>query len=188
MIVRHADTAPSPWANGGGVTRQLLVHPPQAALAGFLWRMSVAEITTPAEFSCLPQVDRVLVLLQGEGLTLRLAHTAHVLQPCLSVVAFRGESVVHAQPAQAGSHVLNVMTRRGAVVPQIHIQHGSYSPLAVSGSRVCYVAAGHYLYRQADGSEHTLAAGDALQLPQVAAHSLHALDEASVLVETVFTY
>ena len=36
-----------PWANGGGVTHELAVHPIDASLQSFDWRVSLAEVREP---------------------------------------------------------------------------------------------------------------------------------------------
>lgn len=61
-----------PWKNGLGITIELAVSPARGSstLGGFDWRLSIASVTTPGPFSSFPGVDRVLVVLQGEGMCL----------------------------------------------------------------------------------------------------------------------
>lgn len=61
-----------PWKNGGGTTTELLVEPPGATLdSGFTLRVSCAHVATSGPFSAFPGCDRLLLLLQGPGMTLR---------------------------------------------------------------------------------------------------------------------
>jgi environmental stress-induced protein Ves len=66
--------ARSTWKNGLGWTDQIAIHPPGATLqAGdFAWRVSTAQIAQGSPFSPFPAHDRLLVILDGEGV--RLSH------------------------------------------------------------------------------------------------------------------
>ena len=59
-----------PWKNGGGVTRELCKLPHPSDPARFLARLSIATVAASGPFSVFPGVDRVLMLLEGEGLEL----------------------------------------------------------------------------------------------------------------------
>jgi environmental stress-induced protein Ves len=65
------NVASIPWKNGGGTTRQLAVWPMDATSDDFLWRISIAQIDAPGEFSTFPGTDRTILLWRGEGVTLR---------------------------------------------------------------------------------------------------------------------
>lgn len=67
-----------PWRNGGGVTREIAIDPAPGAAAPFRWRLSMADLAGPGPFSELPDVDRVLVLLAGDGVTLAIDGAAPV--------------------------------------------------------------------------------------------------------------
>ncbi|MBV8740947.1 MAG: HutD family protein [Sinobacteraceae bacterium] len=68
-IIRAADLVPTPWKNGGGVTREILRAP--AGGAHFDWRLSLANIDTEGAFSAFEGYTRTLVLVRGHGLLLR---------------------------------------------------------------------------------------------------------------------
>jgi environmental stress-induced protein Ves len=111
-----------PWANGGGVSYEIARFP---AEGDFDWRISLADVAQSGPFSILPGIDRVLVLLSGESVTLRPDSgdgwesgqaaqsddvvTLRELEP----FAFAGEvpytCTLNTGPAQD----FNVMTRRG---------------------------------------------------------------------------
>src|ERR1700722_15489211 len=86
-----------PWKNGGGTTRNLLVVPEGAGFDDFLWRISLAEVGESGPFSRFPGVDRVIVLLEGNGMTLRDAggSTFSLTAPFVPH-AFPGEALIHA--------------------------------------------------------------------------------------------
>lgn len=68
QVLRESDYVTVPWKNGGGLTREILKVPPQAA--AFDWRLSLATIATPGPFSLFDGYDRTLVLVRGAGVEL----------------------------------------------------------------------------------------------------------------------
>src|SRR5512147_1621544 len=69
-VLGPADYRTMPWKNGGGRTTEIAAAPRGADLAGFTWRISVAELERDGPFSAFPGVDRTLVLLAGNGMRL----------------------------------------------------------------------------------------------------------------------
>ncbi|MFI7388796.1 HutD family protein [Streptomyces sp. NPDC049813] len=65
-----ADRAAVAWKNGGGVTREIAAAPPDADMAGFLWRVSIADVAADGPFSAFPGVDRTLTMIEGAGMEL----------------------------------------------------------------------------------------------------------------------
>ena len=74
-LLRPSDYARTPWKNGLGFTDQIAIHPPSADLrrGDYIWRLSSARIERESGFSHFPHHDRILVVLEGKGLT--LTHT-----------------------------------------------------------------------------------------------------------------
>lgn len=65
-----------PWRNGGGVTTQLAV---EGDGPRWLWRLSVAEVTQSGPFSDFEGYERTIMLLQGDGMELRVEGRAPVM-------------------------------------------------------------------------------------------------------------
>jgi len=117
-----AHCPPKPWRNGGGVTRDLCAG--DAGVPGdpsFHWRLSLADIDRDGPFSCLPGVDRCLVLLEGRlslefpatpGEAGAVAHGPIGLCAGDPPIAFRGEAAPVAQ-IDGACRALNLMTARG---------------------------------------------------------------------------
>lgn len=108
-LVRYAACQDEPWRNGGGTTRTLWTRGDPASPVA---RISVAEITRDAPFSCFPGIDRTFcalgpgpVVLWIDGAPSRLEHGQ-----CIS---FAGEAEVRAQLPGGPVRALNVMTMRG---------------------------------------------------------------------------
>jgi environmental stress-induced protein Ves len=79
-LIRHANLTPMPWKNGGGVTLEAAICPEGASLNAFAWRISMAQVAGDGPFSVFPQIDRILYLLSGNGIVLRVAGRAHELR------------------------------------------------------------------------------------------------------------
>ena len=62
-MIRWEDLTPSPWKNGGGVTRLIA----QERETEFDWKVTRAELEGASSFSLYPGYDRTSVLLSGEG-------------------------------------------------------------------------------------------------------------------------
>jgi environmental stress-induced protein Ves len=81
-VLRAADHRPVPWKNGGGTTVALAVGPG--------WRASLATVASDGPFSDFTGYDRILVLLDGPGFTLRFDDRDHILTRPLEPFAFDG--------------------------------------------------------------------------------------------------
>lgn len=102
------------WKNGGGTTRTLAVEPACAGLNDFLWRISLAEITSPGSFSSFEGVDRSILLWSGEGVILRSpTWDKYALTTRWEPFSFRGEDDVTCELVNNPTTDLNLMARRG---------------------------------------------------------------------------
>jgi environmental stress-induced protein Ves len=107
-LVRWTDAAEVPWKNGGGVTRELVVHGGDP----FEWRLSAATIDRDGPFSEFAGVDRVLVLVRGRGVSLDIGGVSVRLESPGAGVAFAGEARVGSRLIDGPTVDLNLMTRR----------------------------------------------------------------------------
>lgn len=111
-VRRSGDHRSMPWANGGGTTYEVASWPPGSDLAGFDWRVSIAEIARGGPFSTFEGVDRVLLPLEGSGLELVVDGRVVPLVPH-HPVRFPGEADTSCSLSAGPTADLNVMTRRG---------------------------------------------------------------------------
>lgn len=89
IVLRETDYTAVPWKNGGGLTREILKVPADAA--EFDWRLSLATIERPGPFSSFEGYDRTLVLVRGAGVELDFgAHGRAVLRAPGQLAAFDG--------------------------------------------------------------------------------------------------
>jgi uncharacterized protein len=103
-----------PWKDGGGLTRTIAVWPEGAGFDRFIWRVSVADVQESGRFSVFPGVDRTILLLEGEGMTLLLDDGDSLdLQTPFVPRTFAGEAGIQARLTNGPVRDFNLMTRRG---------------------------------------------------------------------------
>jgi environmental stress-induced protein Ves len=89
-VIDIASLPPSPWRNGGGVTREIARCEDDA---GLIWRLSVADVGADGPFSLFPGASRILTVIEGAGL--RLRHAGGVIEAAPGVpVSFSGETPI----------------------------------------------------------------------------------------------
>ncbi|WP_211465142.1 HutD/Ves family protein [Collimonas silvisoli] len=122
-LISFDDLPATPWKNGGGVTRELHGYPAAASFDQFLWRVSIADVTQSGPFSSFPGVDRVITLLQGEGMRLVSASGDRTLLTPLQPHRFSGEEQISAQLEGIACLDFNLMLRRGLATGLVDIWH-----------------------------------------------------------------
>lgn len=114
-LLRNAGHRRMPWKNGGGETVEVIVHPPDASLADFGWRVSMATVAADGPFSVFPGIDRTLAVLSGDGMALSIEGLGErLLTPASAPLAFPADAPTTARLTGGPVTDLNVMTRRGS--------------------------------------------------------------------------
>ena len=137
-----SDLPVSRWKNGGGSTRTLAVQPPGAALDDFLWRVSLAEVTSPGEFSLFPGIDRMILLWSGNGLVLRAADWAFELLQPLQPFCFKGEDKIVCDLISGATTDLNMMIRRGFTDAAVGATHEAVTLTSPAETLIVLCASG----------------------------------------------
>ena len=111
-LIKFGDLAPSPWKNGGGITREVAISPSGAQLSklDFDWRLSMARVDASGPFSQFPGYDRKLVVWKGPGIKINGA-----LHAALAPFEFQGEAPIQADLASDPVHDFGVISKRGRV-------------------------------------------------------------------------
>ena len=113
-ILRARDHRRMPWKNGGGETVEIAVFPPEADLASFGWRVSMATVASDGPFSVFAGIDRTLSILEGKGMELDIAgRPSTLLTQASHPLAFPADAPTSARLVSGPIVDLNVMTRRG---------------------------------------------------------------------------
>jgi environmental stress-induced protein Ves len=154
QLVRTDQVPPSPWRNGGGVTRELVAWP---SAIDWTWRISVAEVAASGPFSRFDGVQRWFAVLDGRGVRLQLGGGENILTPACAPFCFDGAQAVDCRLLDGATRDLNLMVRSDRMSARMTRIEGSRQ-LVARGDGVIAV----YAVR----APVTLACGDAtLDLP-----------------------
>jgi environmental stress-induced protein Ves len=129
-MIRHltpADYTTMPWANGKGVTVEML----RVEEGGLKWRLSRASVVENGDFSAFPGIERNLTVISGPGFDL-VGQGLHLSARPLQPVAFAGDVPIRAEGVTAPSDDFNVMTARALPLPDVRVIHGA-EELATDG-------------------------------------------------------
>ena len=138
-MIRHLtaqDFRTMPWANGRGVTGEMLRVEEAGTL---LWRLSRASVVEAGPFSLFAGQERNLTVISGPGFDLVGAGLHLAARPLVSV-AFPGDLSLSAERVSAPSDDFNVMTARTLPLPQVAVQHQPVHLAA--GGMLCLFALG----------------------------------------------
>ena len=111
-VLRAAGRVAVPWKNGGGLTREVAVHPCGSGLGDFDWRISIAEIAAAGPFSVFPGIERRMAILSGRLALMIDGRAPLTLVAESPAVEFPGDAAAFAEPERGPVTDLNVMTRR----------------------------------------------------------------------------
>lgn len=165
-LVRASDLTPVPWKNGGGITRQIAIHPEGAALDAFTWRISAAVVEQAGPFSIFNGIDRFIVVTHGVSMT--LVNAADQSRRSLQrgqVFAFAGETALTAELPDGPIQDFNLMVRRGQGLGELTVRQAAQRLDLREGSTVLHCVSGSFTITQTGPGvrEYRLAAGDSLQ-------------------------
>ncbi|GAB1440130.1 HutD family protein [Providencia sp.] len=96
QILTMQDYRNMPWKNGQGSTLEV-ARSHGEGLEDFDWRVSIADVKTAGPFSHFMNRQRIIGVLEGNGLILHVDDKAPVTLPPKAFFAFHGESRVQAE-------------------------------------------------------------------------------------------
>ncbi|NTA39272.1 HutD family protein [Agrobacterium salinitolerans] len=115
-----------PWKNGGGVTTEIIVHPANASMADFDWRISMADVAQDGPFSIFDGIDRTLCILEGNGMSLSIDACEPVSLTMESdPLPFAADVSVYAVLGNGPIVDLNVMSRRRHYAHRVERHRGA---------------------------------------------------------------
>lgn len=129
-IALHTVT-PTPWRNGFGTTRELVVFPVHEH---WHWRLSVAEISQDGPFSRFDDVERWFAVLSGKGVRLAIDGQAQTLTRASAPVAFSGAAQAECELVEGPTLDFNLMVRQGR--GRVERVYGEVAQAVSSGSAV----------------------------------------------------
>lgn len=108
-IVSLESVTSTPWRNGGGTTRELLMWPDVAD--GWRVRLSVAEVTSDGPFSRFDNTQRWFAVLRGSGVILDIDGRTTTLTTSSAPLRFSGEAQTHCRLLDGATQDFNLMLR-----------------------------------------------------------------------------
>jgi environmental stress-induced protein Ves len=135
------DREPAPWANGLGSTTELVgldESVPGVDRAGGRWKLSVANLERPANFSTLPGLQRTFVPV-GASVSLEVDGRLHLLGDAVPL-RFDGGSVTSLVGLDAPCNAVNLMAESAEfdlrVVTVAADAPGAFALIALTGSEL----------------------------------------------------
>lgn len=129
-IALHS-VAPTPWRNGGGTTRELVVFPVREH---WHWRLSVADISQGGPFSQFEDVERWFAVLSGGGVRLLNEGGTQTLTRASAPVVFDGNALTRCELVEGPTQDFNLMVREGR--GRMERVYGDGAQAVASGSAV----------------------------------------------------
>ncbi len=162
-VRRWLDIAPVLWKNSGGRTRELEVFPPQADFASFIWRASVADVDSDGDFSTFDDIDRTIVLLEGDGFKMQIDGATHDLRDRFAPFSFAGEAAVSVRLHGPATRDFNLMVRRSAAAGDITIFTEHDNMALPRDTVLLHMTQGNGLLTAQDGAQQRLRRGDTVR-------------------------
>lgn len=148
-VIAYSGLRPVPWRNGGGVTRQIAAgrldssgHPEESTGDDWSWRLSIADVGEPGEFSVFTGMARILTVVEGAGMVLRTDGIERRLEP-YAPFAFDGAAATSATLPEGPIRDFNLITRNGSVHGRVEIMElAPGQPLPLAGGSLGVLLAG----------------------------------------------
>ena len=135
-LFKAQDYKEIPWKNGGGITREIVLKEDEE---GFLWRLSIADVSSDGPFSSFPDRHRILTVVSGVGMRLKDKTTGAVIEALpQKPIDFRGDQEIDSELLAGPIQDFNVMfdplrvkaevrvLRDDTVLPRPDGQHALY--------------------------------------------------------------
>lgn len=162
------------WKNGKGETLELVRQDDELGMA---YRISQAQVIENGEFSSFEGLQRFLVLIAGNGITLThhsLQCSSHnQLNQLLDIASFDGAATTTAQLTAGAITDLNIMFRAEDYQAQVSAAYPAQE-MAIAASAVCYFYANQasVLYLAQTEQDIALAASSLLTMEPAKNYSL----------------
>ncbi|WP_312936414.1 HutD family protein [Pseudomonas sp.] len=163
--LRAQDYPRMPWKNGGGVTKEV-ARDCGDGLEGFGWRVSIADIQASGAFSRFAGCQRIITVLEGDGMHLQV--DGQISRPLLAfdAFAFSGQSEASCQLRGGPIRDFNLIYQPRRFAARLQWLDG-YAHLFSSAATVLVFAAGEQVEVQCDEAQtHALRRHDCLHITQ----------------------
>jgi environmental stress-induced protein Ves len=186
--IEPGDLHPTPWKNGGGMTTELVTGGDRAGPDGWSWRISMADVAQDGPFSPFPGVDRLICVVEGEGMDLLFQDGMRLPLERDRVMAFPGDVPAQGRLREGPVRDFNLMANRARHRIELSIGHGVASTVRGLGPgevMLIHALEGPCVVSLSGGKPETLDPGVSLLLEGEARVAWWALAGARVAVATI---
>jgi hypothetical protein len=172
IIFRAQDYKETPWKNGGGITREIVLKEDED---GFLWRLSIADVRSDGPFSSFPGRHRILTVVSGFGMRLKDRQTGSVIDALpQKPIDFRGDQGIDSELLAGPIQDFNVMFDPLRVKAEVRVVRDDTALAPPDGLNALYCLSGAAMLDQqslavGETAVWETGAGRALTLPGNAA-------------------
>lgn len=172
-VLRAADYPRMPWKNGAGSTLEVLRDDAAGdGLDGFSWRLSIADVGQSGGFSLFNGYQRIITVLEGEGMQLTIDGQPSRPLRALDALAFCGDSQVDCQLLGGPIRDFNLIYSPSRCHARLQWLAAGVSTLFSSAQTLLVFSAGEGLRVSFDGEALVLGQYDCLQLDDAALRQL----------------
>lgn len=151
-LLRATDYLRMPWKNGGGATAEI-ARDAGSGLDGFGWRLSLAEVDESGGFSRFSGYQRIITVLEGDGMRLDVEGVLSRPLRALDPFAFDGDSTVHCELLGGAIRDFNLIYAPAQYRARLHwLRVEGAQRLFSSAASVLLFAAGDGLELQLNGA------------------------------------
>lgn len=162
QVLRAADYPRMPWKNGGGTTLEMLRD--GEGSEAFTWRLSIADIAQPGPFSVFAGYQRIITVLEGDGM--QLAVDGQLTRPlhAFDAFAFSGGSQVQCSLLGGAIRDFNLIYAPSRCQARLQWMAAGESTVFSSAKELLVFSAGAGLRVSVDGEAVELGQYDCLQV------------------------
>ena len=110
----------SSWKNGGGITHEIARS---HSGDNWVWRISIAEVSTDGPFSRFDGMSRILTVIEGKGVDLITPHGVIAALP-LKPVAFSGDMDISSTLVDGKIKDLNIIFDLNKITAEVNLLRG----------------------------------------------------------------
>lgn len=155
-LYRAAGYPSMPWRNGGGTTQEVACNP-GGSTAAFDWRLSIADVAQEGGFSTFAGYQRIITVLEGQGIQLTVDGRAQAPLGQRQAYAFSGDAPVHCRLVDGPIRDFNLIYAPASLQARFQWAGGTGPWTFHSAARtVLILNAGQELSVRVDGVAHAL--------------------------------
>lgn len=160
QVLRAAAYPRMPWKNGAGTTLEILRD--GDGQAAFGWRVSIADVTQAGPFSAFDGYQRIITVLEGQGMQLVVDGQSSRPLRTLDAFAFSGDSQVQCSLLGGAIRDFNLIYAPDRYQARLQWMAAGQSTVFTSASTVLVFSAGERMSVEREGEAVTLGRYDCL--------------------------